>query len=127
MKMQKRKFRIGELAQHLNVERFVVRFWEKEFDIRSTRSAGGQRFYEEKDVEKFKLIKTLLYEKGFTIAGARKQLGQKRSAAGETKIIASQKTTIDDMTIKKLEKKKETLTEQIVLLQKKLLQLRESL
>ncbi len=127
MKMQKRKFRIGELAHHLGVERFVVRFWEKEFGIKSTRSTGGQRFYEERDVEKFKLIKSLLYEKGFTIAGARKQLGQKRVAQSETKVIASQKTTIEEIAVKKLEKKKEVLTEQIVQLQKKLLQLRERL
>jgi DNA-binding transcriptional MerR regulator len=127
MKMQKRKFRIGELAELLGVERFVIRFWEKEFGIKSTRSTGGQRFYEEKDAEKFKLIKSLLYEKGFTIAGARKQLSQKSAVKNETKVIASQKTTIDELAIKKLEKKKDELTEQIVKLQKKLVQLRESL
>ena len=44
MKMERRKFRIGELAHKVGVEQFVIRFWEKEFDIKSKRSNGGQRF-----------------------------------------------------------------------------------
>lgn len=90
MKMEKRKFRIGELAKVLNVERFVIRFWEKEFMLKATRSGGGQRFYDEKDLEKFKLIKDLLYERGFTISGARKQLKGKPNS-----VIPSQKTTME--------------------------------
>lgn len=90
MKMQKRKFRIGELATHLSVEKFVIRFWEKEFGFKTTRSTGGQRFYEENDLNRFKLIKKLLYEDGFTIAGAKKQLEQ-----DEPKIIASKKTSFE--------------------------------
>ncbi len=74
MRMEKRKFRIGELAEQLQVEQFVIRFWEKEFNIKTFRSNGGQRFYREKDAQVFKKIKELLYEKGFTIAGAKKQL-----------------------------------------------------
>jgi len=89
MKMQSRKFRIGDLAKRLQVDRFVIRFWEKEFDITPQRSQGGQRFYEEKDFQQFRLIKNLLYTKKFTIAGAKQQLKPNNS-----KIIASQKTTI---------------------------------
>jgi DNA-binding transcriptional MerR regulator len=74
MRMQKRQFRIGELAKHLNVKKFVIRFWEKEFELYSLRSHGGQRFYDEKDIHHFSTIKKLLYEEGFTIAGARKYL-----------------------------------------------------
>ena len=51
MKMQKRQFRIGQLAENLGVERFVVRFWEKEFKLACDRSDGGQRFYSEQDLE----------------------------------------------------------------------------
>ncbi len=90
MKMQKRQFRIGELAAHLGVERFVVRFWEKEFKLNSDRSLGGQRFYSENDLILFQRIKELLYEKGFTISGAKKQL---KGIKGT--IIASHKTTMD--------------------------------
>lgn len=90
MKMQRRQFRIGELAKQLGVERFVVRFWEKEFQMSAHRSGGGQRFYEEKDLEKFLKIRELLYEKGFTISGAKKFLSQNKNE----KIYASQKTTM---------------------------------
>lgn len=99
MKMQRRQFRIGQLADQLGVERFVVRFWEKEFNITGTRSTGGQRFYEEKDLETFKLIKQLLYNEGFTIAGAKKQLKEKN-----TRILASHKTTIDQEAPQKITK-----------------------
>ena len=91
MKMEKRKFRIGELAEHLNVERFVIRFWEKEFNFKGHRSYGGQRFYDEQDLKQFQTIKELLYEKKFTIAGA-KQAFKKNSTSP---IAASQKTTFD--------------------------------
>ena len=74
MKMERRKFRIGELSRKVDVEQFVIRFWEKEFDIKSKRSTGGQRFYDEKDLKRFKKIKELLYKKKFTIAGAKEEL-----------------------------------------------------
>lgn len=74
MKMSKKKFRIGELADKLGVERFVIRFWEKEFGVRSQRSEGGQRFYDDDDYALFSKIKELLYNQGFTINGAKKQL-----------------------------------------------------
>ena len=74
MKMSKRHYRIGELAESLNVEKFVIRFWEKELGIKSFRSQGGQRFYEEKDFQKFTLVKELLYHKKYTLAGAKKEL-----------------------------------------------------
>ena len=74
MRMQRKQFRIGDLADKLSVEKFVIRFWEKEFEITPHRSEGGQRFYEDKDFKTFATIKTLLYEQGYTIAGAKKQL-----------------------------------------------------
>lgn len=93
MKMSKRQYRIGEVAKQLNIEKFVLRFWEKELNIKPHRSVGGQRFYQEEDFETFKLIKTLLYERKFTLAGAKKELEslkpQKKS------IIASQKTEMN--------------------------------
>lgn len=105
MKMQKRQFRIGQLAKHLGVKRFVVRFWEKEFDFNAHRSDGGQRFYEEKDLERFKKIKKLLYEDGFTIAGAKKILKEK-----DPQIIGSHKTTLDQKSETQKNEKKEFIT-----------------
>jgi DNA-binding transcriptional MerR regulator len=80
MKMQKRTFRIGQLAQKLGVERFVIRFWEKEFKVSTDRSTGGQRFYTQRDCELFSRIKHLLYTQGFTIAGAKQHLSEFRAA-----------------------------------------------
>lgn len=94
MKIERRTFRIGELAQKLNVERFVIRFWEKEFDIESYRSDGKQRFYTEKDFERFSAIKSLLYDQGFTIAGAKKFLKTRRTSP-QTIMVASQVTTLE--------------------------------
>jgi DNA-binding transcriptional MerR regulator len=132
MKMQKRKFRIGELAQKLELERFVVRFWEKEFSIKTKRSQGCQRFYDENDLKKFELIKRLLYEEGFTIVGAKKKLKEKFSSKGES-IIASQKTTMEEAP-KKItaspsaeNEKIEHLSQQIIDLKNKLRKLREML
>lgn len=124
MKMQKRKFRIGELAQLLNVERFVIRFWEKEFIMKANRSEGGQRFYDEKDLEKFKQIKELLYDRGFTIAGARKQLKVK-TVHGAT-VIAPHKNTQEPQEAT-AQNDKAMIEERILTLQQQLLKLRELL
>jgi DNA-binding transcriptional MerR regulator len=130
MKMQKRKFRIGELANKLELERFVVRFWEKEFGIKTKRSQGSQRFYDENDLRKFEFIKKLLYEEGFTIVGAKKRLKEKITTKSES-IIASQKTTMEEPTkiISKTEEseKIEHLSQQIIDLKDKLRKLREML
>lgn len=74
MKMSKRQYRIGELAKSLNIEKFVIRFWEKELEIKPQRSQGGQRFYQEKDLQTFLAVKDLLYHKKYTLAGAKKEL-----------------------------------------------------
>lgn len=130
MKMQKRKFRIGELAKKLELERFVVRFWEKEFSIKTKRSQGSQRFYDENDLRKFEQIKRLLYEEGFTIVGAKKKLKEKSSTKGES-IIASQKTTMEEpaknMSKSPENEKIEHLSQQIIDLKDKLRKLREML
>lgn len=128
--MQKRKFRIGELAKKLELERFVVRFWEKEFSIKTKRSEGSQRFYDENDLKKFTLIKKLLYEEGFTIVGAKKKLKDKFGTKTEP-IIASHKTTMEDASKKTTQsddhEKIEHLSQQIVDLKNKLRKLREML
>lgn len=68
-------FRIGEVAHLVGVEPHVLRYWENEFrSIRPTKSQRGQRVYSRRDVEHLRKIRTLLYEQGFTIAGAKKAL-----------------------------------------------------
>jgi len=68
-------FRIGEVSRMVGVPPHVLRFWESEFPAVSPRKTGrGHRRYRRKDVELFLQIKHLLYEKKFTIEGARRML-----------------------------------------------------
>jgi len=68
-------FRIGEVARLSRLPAYVLRFWETEFpQLRPVKSSTGQRMYRRKDVESVLRIKQLLYEEGFTIAGARQHL-----------------------------------------------------
>ena len=68
-------FRIGEVADLIGVKPYVLRYWETEFsDIKPVKSKSGQRLYKRRDVEMLFTIRTLLYEKRFTINGARQQL-----------------------------------------------------
>ncbi len=77
-------FRIGEVAKLAGIKPYVLRFWESEFNGLGPKKSGtGHRLYRRKDVELVLEIKRLLYEKRFTIEGARKMLESKpkRSAA----------------------------------------------
>ncbi len=90
-RMCDKKLRIGDLAKELKIKKYVIRFWEKEFELSSDRSQGGQRYYTKKDLDLFLKIKDLLYNEGFTIAGAKKQLQEKESSPVEKNIIAATK------------------------------------
>ena len=68
-------FRIGEVARLCRLPAYVLRFWETEFpQLKPGKSSTGQRMYRRRDVEVVVNIKRLLYEDGFTIAGARQLL-----------------------------------------------------
>ncbi|MGA3128513.1 MAG: MerR family transcriptional regulator [Candidatus Korobacteraceae bacterium] len=68
-------FRIGEVSELAKLPTYVLRFWETEFSqLKPTKSSTGQRMYRRKDVEYVIQIRKLLYEDGFTIAGARERL-----------------------------------------------------
>jgi DNA-binding transcriptional MerR regulator len=68
-------FRIGEVASLLAVEPYVLRYWETEFPSLAPKKSGtGHRLYRRKDVELLLKIKQLLYEKRYTIEGARQSL-----------------------------------------------------
>ena len=68
-------FRIGEVATLCRLPAYVLRFWESEFpQLKPVKSSTGQRMYRKRDVESVVRIKRLLYEEGYTIAGARQQL-----------------------------------------------------
>ncbi|MGO9261180.1 MAG: MerR family transcriptional regulator [Bryobacteraceae bacterium] len=68
-------FRIGEVSELLGVEAYVLRYWESEFPSLAPKKSGtGHRLFRRKDVETLLRIKHLLYEKRFTIEGARQAM-----------------------------------------------------
>ena len=102
----KRYFRIGEVSSLTNVESYVLRFWETEFkSISPKRTDSGQRLYRKKDVELIFTIKHLLYEKKFTIQGAKQYLnserkrdtGKSRTSSVEIDEIRSELQAIRDL------------------------------
>ncbi len=71
----KRYYRIGEVSRITGVKPYVLRYWESEFRwMAPAKSRSKQRLYRQRDIEVIQLIKKLLYEERFTIAGARKRL-----------------------------------------------------
>lgn len=71
-------FRIGEVARIVGVKPYVLRYWETEFSIlRPGKTPSRHRLYRRRDVEILLEIKHLLYEEGFTIAGAKKRLKER--------------------------------------------------
>ena len=75
-------FRIGEVGSLLNLEPYVLRYWESEFpSLAPKKSASGHRLYRRKDVELLLKIKHLLYEKRYTIDGAKQFLQTERKSA----------------------------------------------
>ena len=77
-------FRIGEVAKIVGVKPYVLRYWETEFPIlKPGKTPSRHRLYRHRDVETLLDIKRLLYEEGFTIAGAKKRLkdGEREDAS----------------------------------------------
>ena len=72
---EKKLYRIGELSRLADLKPFVLRYWETEFPmLEPVKSASGHRLYRQEDVDMVFRIKRLLYDEGFTIAGARRFL-----------------------------------------------------
>ena len=75
-------FRIGEVSRLSRLPAYVLRFWETEFpQLKPVKGSTGQRMYRRRDVENVLRIKHLLYDQGFTIAGARQQLREEKKPA----------------------------------------------
>ena len=68
-------FKIGEVCEITDTQPYVLRYWESEFPaLAPAKNSSGQRIYRRRDIETVLRIKQLLYEEGFTIAGAKKKL-----------------------------------------------------
>jgi DNA-binding transcriptional MerR regulator len=93
-------FRIGEVSKLAQTEPYVLRYWETEFPtLRPGKTPSGHRLYKRKDVQTIFEIKRLLYEEGFTIEGARKQLtvAVKAARAPEQKPLFSDATEVSGL------------------------------
>ncbi|MBH9553145.1 MerR family transcriptional regulator [Inhella gelatinilytica] len=72
----KRYFTIGEVSELCGVKPYVLRYWEQEFtQLRPQKRRGNRRYYQHHEVLLIRRIRDLLYDQGFTISGARNQLG----------------------------------------------------
>ncbi len=99
-------FRVSETSRLVGVPPHVLRFWETEFPALSPKKSGrGHRLYRRKDVELFLQIKHLLYEKRFTIEGARQTLKARakrpakvgKAAAAQASLFASAPAGLDQI------------------------------
>lgn len=71
-------YKIGDVSRISGLETYVLRYWETEFPtLHPKKNRGGQRAYQVKDIETVFRIKKMLYEEGYTISGARRQLAKK--------------------------------------------------
>ena len=78
---EERLFRIGEVSRLTGTKAFVLRYWEQEIPtLQPVKTPTGHRLYRREDIETVYEIKRLLYEEGFTLAGARKHLASFQAA-----------------------------------------------
>ncbi|MFN7948782.1 MAG: MerR family transcriptional regulator [Blastocatellia bacterium] len=94
-------FKIGEVCDLVGVQAHVLRYWESEFPmLQPQKNRAGQRTYRRKDVEMALRIKELLYDEGFTIAGARKKLmNEGRGPATRLKIVTVADPVTESLTL----------------------------
>lgn len=91
-------FKIGEVTAITGLPAYVLRFWESEFPVISPkRTDSGQRLYRRADVESILTIKHLLYEKKFTIPGARKFLKHRRVPSPPQDMFGEIKTELEEI------------------------------
>src|ERR1043166_9253625 len=86
-------FKIGEVCEITDTQPYVLRYWESEFpSLAPAKNSSGQRIYRRRDIETVLRIKELLYDEGFTIAGAKKRL--EAESAGRSPTPQSQPASV---------------------------------
>lgn len=85
---------INEVAKRLDIPAHTLRYWEKQFGgaIKTTTGSGGRRYYRPEIVEKLETIKSLLYDKGMTIAGVKKMIHNGEFSSPEIQEMVSIKS-----------------------------------
>src|SRR5271169_5559796 len=100
-------FRIGEVASLCDVPAYVLRFWESEFpQLKPNKGGTGQRLYRRRDVETALRVKSLLYDEGYTIPGARQAIKSemKHNASQLALAMPEGPVTATNQQLKKLQK-----------------------
>jgi DNA-binding transcriptional MerR regulator len=83
---RKSGYKIGEACRLLDIQPYVLRYWETEFPaLQPPKSLSGQRLYTDHELDLIRRIKQLLYEEGYTIAGAKKKLDADLASGGPTR------------------------------------------
>ncbi len=123
-------FKIGEVCEITETQPYVLRYWESEFPaLAPAKNSSGQRIYRRRDIETVLRIKQLLYDEGFTIAGAKKRLESElggraptpRSQAAEAaaaEAVASEAEPAEDRTRAALRDVRVQLREILTLLER---------
>ena len=97
----KRYFTIGEVGELCAVKPHVLRYWEAEFpSLKPVKRRGNRRYYQRQDVILIRQIKSLLYEQGYTIGGARQKMSDKPKELAKFNVNASEiKSLVKDLQI----------------------------
>ena len=86
---------IGEVSQIINVPVYVIRFWEKKFDlIKPIKRKGGNRYFDKSQISNLIIIKKLLHEDRYSIEGAKKVLTESVFEVRERKILVKEITQL---------------------------------
>ncbi len=97
----KRYFTIGEVSELCGVKPHVLRYWEQEFPhLKPLKRRGNRRYYQRQDVILIRQIRSLLYEHGFTIGGARQRLSGEEARVDvkpSQQIIRQLRTELEDV------------------------------
>ena len=97
----KRYFTIGEVAELCDVKPHVLRYWEQEFpQLKPVKRRGNRRYYQRHDVLLIRQIRSLLYDEGFTIGGARQRLegeGAKDDVSQSQQIIRQTLVELEEL------------------------------
>jgi DNA-binding transcriptional MerR regulator len=97
----KRYFTIGEVSDLCEVKPHVLRYWEQEFpQLKPVKRRGNRRYYQRQDVIMIRQIRSLLYEQGFTIGGARQKLAGNEAKDDSTQsqqIIRQVRTELEEL------------------------------
>jgi len=94
----KRYFTIGEVSELCSVKPHVLRYWEQEFpQLKPVKRRGNRRYYQRADVETIRQIRSLLYDQGYTIGGARQRMEEGPEDEVPADAASALRQTIEDL------------------------------